>query len=148
MSRNVSDRHADQPGETDDEQPISEESSPRRSLLRTEYARLHAAEGYGDVRVLSHEAAERVLTEKCREILRVLNSTDVESQRALARIVDRDPGAVQRDLQKLAEFDLVSIESDGRANRPVLAYDTIVIEPLAAPDSVAPAASFTPEDEP
>ncbi|ERH13998.1 MAG: hypothetical protein J07HB67_00252 [halophilic archaeon J07HB67] len=148
MSGNTSAEGGDYPDETDSEQLIPEESSPQRSLLRTEYARLHAAEGYGDVRVLSHEAAERVFTEKRREILRVLDNTAVESQRALARIVDRDPGAVQRDLQELAEFDLVAIESDGRANRPVLAHDTIVIEPLTAPDSVVPTASFSVEDEP
>lgn len=148
MSSNTPSDHSDPTSASDDETTVPAESSPDRTLLRTEYARLHAAEGYGDVRVLSHEAADRVFTEKRREIVRVLNETDVASQRELARIVDRDPGAVQRDLQRLAEFDLVTVERDGRANRPVLAHDTIVIEPLAAPDAVVPTASVTVGDEP
>lgn len=126
----------------------SDESSPERALLRTEYARFHAAGGYGDVRVLSHEAAARVLTERRREIVRVLDETAVESQRELARIVDRDAGAVGRDLQVLVESDIVKLESDGKANRPVLAHDTVVVEPLAVPDAVVPDVSFEPEDEP
>lgn len=117
---------------------IPEESSLERTLLRSEHGRVLSAEGYGDVRVLSHEAADRVFTEKRREIVRVLNDTRVESQRDLADILDRDPGAVQRDLQKLREFDLVTVEDDGRAKVPTLAYDSIVVEPLAAPDSVVP----------
>ncbi|MEZ3115868.1 transcriptional regulator [Halobaculum sp. MBLA0147] len=137
-----------EPSESGRSVPTPDESSTDRTLLRTEYARLLSAEGYGDVRVLSHEAAERVFTERRRELLRVLDEFDVSSQRELARLVDRDPGAVQRDLQTLIEFDLVSLADDGRANRPVLAYDTVVVEPLVAPDTVVPEASFTPDDEP
>lgn len=148
MERNTANPNTDQSDPTETEGVIPDEASTERSLLRTEYGRLHSAEGYGNVRVLSHEAADRVFTEKRREIIRVLDSTDVESQRELARIVDRDPGAVQRDIKELAKFDLVRIEDDGRKNKPVLAYDSIVIEPLAAPDSVAPKASFGVETEP
>jgi predicted transcriptional regulator len=128
-----------------DETP--DESSTERALLRTHLAR-SLGEEWGDTKVLSHEAAARVFTDKRHEILQALDSEPVASKRKLAERLGRDPGAVQRDLDHLIEADLVDIEQDGRSKRPVLAHDTILIEPLVAPDSVGPETSYSVENEP
>ena len=86
--------------------------------------------GMEGVQVLSLESAERVLTPKRRELIEVLRSEDVESVRDLARRVDRDKGQVSRDLGVLAEHGVISYEEDGRAKRPYLVQDHIVVEPL------------------
>lgn len=126
------------------------ESSVDRVLLRTEVARRLTAGGdeLGSVKVISHEMADRVFTPKRREILQTLNHREVSSQRELARVLDRDPGAVQRDLTELVEADLVDIVEDGRSNRPRLAHDTIIAEPLVAPSEISSEASYTLENEP
>lgn len=128
--------------------PGDDESSPERTLLRTSVARALTAEGFGSVKVLSHEAADRIFTPKRREILEILDEEDVTSQRELARRIGRDPGAVQRDLQELIQADLIDIEQDGRSKRPTLAHDTIIVEPLVAPDTVGADAQYTVENEP
>jgi predicted transcriptional regulator len=127
---------------------LDDESSTERVLLREDIGRTLASEGYGSVKVLSHEAADRVFTQKRREILRLLEQVEIESQRELARRLDRDPGAVQRDLQALIEADLVTVERDGRAKRPVLIHDTVVVEPLTAPRVDPETPSYTVENEP
>jgi len=77
------------------------ESSVDRVLLRTEVARRLTADGneLGSVKVISHEMADRVFTPKRREILQTLNQREVSSQRELARVLDRDPGASSETLQ-------------------------------------------------
>lgn len=100
------------------------------------------------MKLISHELADRVFTPKRREILQTLNEADVSSQRELARLLDRDPGAVQRDLTELINADLVAVVEDGRSKQPVLAHDTIIAEPLAAPAVLGTDASYTVENEP
>ena len=126
----------------------TDESSTERTLLRTSVARELSGDGFGSVKVLSHEAADRVFTAMRREIISLLNNREVSSQREIARLLDRDPGAVKRDLEQLAKADLLTIEQAGRSKRPTLKHDTIVVEPLAAPDSAIPEASYTVENEP
>lgn len=114
------------------------EAAPDRVQLRTAVGQTLTAAGYGSVLVLSHEAAERVFTEKRRQIVSLLDEETIDSQRALARRLDRDAGAVHRDLQALGEAGVIELREDGRKKRPVLAHDTILVEPLAAPESVTP----------
>jgi predicted transcriptional regulator len=119
-------------------------------LLRTSVARRLAAEDddFGSVKVISHELADRVFTPKRREILQTLNHREVSSQRELARILDRDPGAVQRDVTELINADLVDVVEQGRSKKPVLAHDTIIVEPLVAPSGLGTEATYTVENEP
>lgn len=126
------------------------ESSTERTLLRTSVARRLAAEDdeFGSIKVISHELTDRVFTPKRREILQTLNHNEVSSQRDLARLVDRDPGAVQRDLSELIKADLVEVVEEGRSKRPTLAHDTIIAEPLVAPSGIGSEASYTVENEP
>lgn len=124
------------------------ESSTRRALLRTAVARSLSNDGFGSVQVISPEMSSRVLTEKRREIIDVLDSTEISSQRDLARKLDRDPGAVQRDLTELIEAGIVEIHEEGRSKRPTLTHDTVVVEPLVAPDSALEDAEYTVQNEP
>jgi predicted transcriptional regulator len=80
---------------------------------RAEMARTLAMDGFEDIHVLDQETADKVLTPKRRELLERLFNEEYESVRALARAVDRDRGAVSKDLQTLAKNDLVAYEECG-----------------------------------
>lgn len=86
--------------------------------------------GMDGVYVLSHESAERILTEKRRELIDVLDHEEVESVRALARRVERDKAQVSRDLRALAKHGVVNFEESGREKRPHLENDHLVVEPI------------------
>lgn len=105
-------------------------SDPERIERRAQMARALAMGGMDGVNVLSHESAERILTEKRRELIHVLRTEDVESVRDLARRVERDKGQVSRDLAILAEHAVVDFEKTGRAKRPYLQSDHLVVEPI------------------
>ena len=104
--------------------------SDTRESNTGEMARALARGGMEGVQVLSLESAERVLTPKRRELIEVLRSEDIESVRDLARRVGRDKGQVSRDLGVLAEHGVISYEEDGRAKRPYLIQEHIVVEPV------------------
>lgn len=110
-----------EPRPEDDEERVLHSSEVGLALSRA---------GFGDVHVLSHEAADRALTENRRELVRIIDSQDVASIRDLARRVGRDKGNVKRDLDVLVEENVVAFESDGRSKRPYIKPDTIVQEPL------------------
>ena len=101
-----------------------------RAERRARMARALARGGMDGVQVLSFEAAEEVLTPKRLEIVRVLGETDVESVRGLARELGRDKGQVSRDLATLAEHGVVRFEEAGRAKRPTLTQEHVVVEPI------------------
>lgn len=102
---------------------------------RSVFARSLAESGYERVTVLSLEAASAVLTERRRELVDALRTGEYESVRALARELERDKGAVSRDLSVLAEHGVTTLEEDGRAKRPVLRDGTIVVEPLTVSEA-------------
>ncbi len=56
----------------------------------------------------------------------------IESVSDLARRLDRDKGAVSKDLRRSAELAVIAYEGDGdgTAKRPVLNHDHVVIEPV------------------
>lgn len=109
------------------------EDDATRVLVSTEVGRALSAAGFGDVHVLSHEAADRALTKNRCELITVINTEAVESIRALARRVGRDKGNVKRDLDVLVDENLVAFETDGRSKRPAIKPDTIIQEPLVNP---------------
>jgi len=69
-----------------------------------------------------------LLTPQTVELLRTIAREQPGSIRETARLVDRDIKNVHRELIRLGARDLVGFEEDGRARRPVLAYDTLAIE--------------------
>ena len=103
-----------------------------RVLDRTEFGLALARAGFGDVHILTHEAADRALTENRRELVRVIDTEDVASISDLARRVGRDKGNVKRDLDVLVQENVVAFETDGRSKRPYIKPDTIVQEPLVS----------------
>jgi len=114
-------------GEGDDVLAPDDEHRVER---RKQMARALARGGMNDVQVLSHESAARVLTPKRRELVEVLRGETVESVRDLARHVERDKGQVSRDLEILAEHGVVDFEEEGRAKRPYLQHEHVVVEPI------------------
>lgn len=106
------------------------EDDPERVLDSTEFGLALSRAGFGDVHVLSHEAADRALTPNRRELIRVIDAGDVASISDLARRVGRDKGNVKRDLDVLARENVVAFETDGRSKRPFIGPDTVVQEPL------------------
>lgn len=90
-------------------------------------------QGYSDVLVLRRENGRDVLTDARLAVIRHLQHRDgIDSVSDLARRLDRDKGAVSKDLRRLAELDIVEYEAegDGEAKRPALKHDSIVIEPV------------------
>lgn len=108
-----------------------ERAEKRRLLSRALVAGPLAEAGYTDTLVLSRESAHEVLTASRIELLDRLRMGPVESVRALAAELDRDKAGVSRDLARLAALDVVEYESDGRAKRPRLKHDTVLVEPVA-----------------
>lgn len=108
----------------------AQEASPERVKRRQRVAESLPADAFGDVLVISAESADRVLTPKRRQLVDALATNDVDSQRGLADLLDRDPGNVKRDLAVLIEEGVVAREKEGRSYRPYLKYDTVIAEPL------------------
>jgi len=82
------------------------------------------------VNIIPKELARELLTEKKLEILETIQEKEVESMRDLARKLDRDPGIVKKDLDKLWRNGLIDYEEDGNKKKPVRTADKIVIEPF------------------
>jgi len=97
----------------------------------TKYLKTLTEAGLDDIVVLQRETAERVFTEKRSQLVDQIATGEVESVRDLGRRTERDISIVSRDLEVLTEAEVVDFEEDGRAKRPVLAHENIVIEPIA-----------------
>lgn len=80
--------------------------------------------------VLRRETAERVMSDERALILEELRDDDVRSIRELARRLDRDAGAVKRDLDVLFECDVIEYEEHGARKAPLLKYENVFVEPL------------------
>ncbi|WP_227379887.1 HVO_A0114 family putative DNA-binding protein [Haladaptatus halobius] len=50
--------------------------------------------------------------------------------RDLARQLVRDEGQVSRDLETLARHGVISFETDGRAKKPYLQHEHVIVEPI------------------
>lgn len=95
-----------------------------------EYLQWIAESGLEDTLTLSRETANQVLTDKRHEIIELLTEEEVSSVRALARRLDRDVSIVSRDLDVLYEAGVVEYEQDGRAKKPTLAHENILVKPV------------------
>lgn len=111
-----------------------DEHVTERLLERDEFASDLNSRGYTDVLVLRRENGREVLTDSRLELVQYLDQhgADVTSVRDLARKLDRDKGAVSKDLRRLAELDVIEYEGDGNgeAKRPGLKHEHVVIEPV------------------
>lgn len=93
--------------------------------------------GFDDVLTLRRETAERVLTEKRVDLLAAVAEDSADSVRGLARNLDRDVSVVSRDLDVLYDANVVDFETNGRAKRPVLAHENVLVRPIIFDGSVA-----------
>lgn len=105
-------------------------SEEERAKRRSEMARALARGGMEDVKILSLEEADELLTPKRQELVEALSQGEYDSVRGLARELDRDKAQVSRDLAALAEHGLVAYETDGRSKSPRLTQQRVVIEPI------------------
>lgn len=70
----------------------------------------------------------RLLTERRMEVLEEVMERPPLSIRALADRLDRDVHDIHDDLHLLADYDIVHFETEGRAKRPYVPYETVRIE--------------------
>lgn len=106
------------------------ETTRQNDDTHVEYLQWLAESGPDDALTLRRETAERVLTEKRMELVAAVAEGDVESVRDLARRLDRDVSIVSRDLDVLFEAAVIDYERDGRAKRPVLAHENVLVDPV------------------
>lgn len=107
-----------------------ERTEKRRLLTRALAGGPLAAAGYTDSLILSRESARQVLTGPRLALLDRLRQGPADSVRSLAAELDRDKAGVSRDLALLASLDVVEYETAGRAKRPRLKHDVVLVEPI------------------
>lgn len=111
-----------------------DDSITERVLQQDEFATDLNARGYTDVLILRRENGRDVLTDSRLAIIQHLDrhGEGIESVSDLARRLNRDKGAVSKDLRRLSELDVIAYEGkgDGEAKRPFLKHDHVVIEPV------------------
>jgi len=96
----------------------------------TNFLRALAEAGYEDSLVLRRETAERVMSDERARIIEELRDDDVRSIRELARRLERDAGAVKRDLDVLFDCDVIEYDEQGARKAPRLKYKNLFVEPL------------------
>ena len=82
-------------------------------------------------RRLSFETTDQlaqVFTPRAIDLLQVIAQDEPASIREAARLVNRDIKQVSANLERLEEYSVVEFEDEGRAKRPVVAYDEIDIQ--------------------
>lgn len=104
----------------------------KQPLIRHSVGEALAKAGFGDVYVLSRDAAETVLTPQRCEIIDVLAANEVSSRQELAELVNRTPEELNRDMKVLVAENIIRYEEDGKSKRPELKHDTIITEPVYA----------------
>jgi predicted transcriptional regulator len=72
--------------------------------------------------------AARIVSEANLALLRAIAREEPAGIRATARLVDRDPAEVKRNLDELAALGLVRYVEEGRAKRPTVWFDRISVE--------------------
>lgn len=98
--------------------------------FRSAFSETLTQHGFPDTLVLSRDRADDVFHERRLKIMDYLKTHDPDSVRALAKALELDKGVVSRDLQKLAEVDIISFEASGRSKSPRLKHEHAVVEPL------------------
>lgn len=76
---------------------------------------------------------QRILTPRRLELLRSVMTDTPESIRGLADRLDRNVSDVHEDVQLLAEYDIIQLQAEGRAKRPMVPYGEIRIEVRLSP---------------
>lgn len=101
-----------------------------RLEFRAAFSETLTQHGFPDTLVLARERAEEVFHKRRLAILDHLKEQNPESVRALAQELGYDKGVVSRDLQALAQIDVIEYEETGRAKAPRLKHNHVVVEPV------------------
>ncbi len=102
-----------------------------RAETREAIAAMERGESVADKHVLDLETEAdlaRLVSETNLELLRTIAQQSPQSMRETATLVERDFKEVHRNLRELAEFGVIEFEEDGRAKRPVIRFDELVID--------------------
>lgn len=113
----------------DEFDPEEADVDPRLEF-RNAFSEALVQHGFADTVVLARERAGDVFHERRLEIMDYLKNHDPRSVRALADELGYDKGVVSRDLQRLAELDVIEFEQSGRAKAPRLKHRHVVVEPV------------------
>lgn len=70
----------------------------------------------------------RVFSPKNVELLKAVLEQEPRSVREAARLVDRQPSEVSKNLNELEALGMIEFERDGRAKRPVVWYTEFDVE--------------------
>jgi predicted transcriptional regulator len=76
---------------------------------------------------LSEEEITKMFTKKRLELIRVIKEKHPASIGALAKLVKRDPTAVERDLKILEGFEIVKLEKEGRIVKPGVEKELLIL---------------------
>jgi DNA-binding transcriptional ArsR family regulator len=98
--------------------------------FRAAFSETFTQHGFPDTLVLARDRAEDLFSDRRLEIVDYLKDDSPRSVRALADSLGYDKGVVSRDLQKLAELNVIEYEENGRAKAPRLKHRHVAIEPV------------------
>lgn len=70
----------------------------------------------------------RVLSEANLELLRTIAAHEPKSMRETAELVERDFKDVHWNLTELSDLGIIEFVQDGRAKRPVVRFDELVVD--------------------
>ena len=76
----------------------------------------------------SETELQRLLSPSNLELLRAIRKHEPESMRAVADLVGRDFKEVHRNLTELDALNVIDLQDEGQAKRPVVRFDEIDIE--------------------
>jgi len=86
--------------------------------------------GYDDVLILKPETAQKVFTEKRKELLETIQDQSPDSVKQLANRVGRDTGIVSKDLKILVENEIVELKSKNGAKIPEIRHKNVFTQPV------------------
>jgi DNA-binding transcriptional ArsR family regulator len=109
------------PGEAEIDSEIS---------FRASFSETLTQHGFPDTLVLARERADTLFTDRRLRIIDYLDENKPKSVRALARGLGEDKGVISRDLDQLAQIDVIEYVEDGRAKAPRLKHNHVVVEPV------------------
>ncbi|MDY6764521.1 MAG: hypothetical protein SV377_02360 [Halobacteria archaeon] len=101
-----------------------------REGRKSEFARRLLEAGYKDFLILEKDDAQKVLTQKRRELLGAIEDKEIESITHLSEAVGRDVSIVHRDLDLLFKYDIIEYDEKQGRKIPKLKHEHVFVEPL------------------
>ncbi|WP_414838312.1 ArsR family transcriptional regulator [Candidatus Nanosalina sp. VS9-1] len=80
--------------------------------------------------ILKFSIAQKLLTEKRRELLQTLSEQEFDSITELTEELGRDKKNTSQDIKKLYQHGIIDLKDQGRSKEPVFEFEEIQIEGL------------------